>query len=193
MTSSTAHMHQSGKDIVSLITQDHEEAMMAINQAMESQDPDTRRKRGNDAIELLVRHSVAEEMFIYPYMANHIANGEEIVQHDKKEHHQLEEALAAMENVSDPLSQVYDQNMQKVKDLLAHHAKSEEEKQLPELKKAMSAEDNENLMNKFKMAKTIAPTHPHPNTNMHTKMFHVVAGPGVGLMDRLRDAIGAGH
>jgi len=33
-----------------------------------------------------------------------------------------------------------------------------------------------------------APTRPHPNAP-NAKLFHVLAGPGVGMVDRLRDRL----
>ena len=37
-------------------------------------------------------------------------------------------------------------------------------------------------------AKTIAPTRPHPGSP-NSELFHMTIGPGVGMVDRLRDAL----
>jgi hypothetical protein len=37
-------------------------------------------------------------------------------------------------------------------------------------------------------AKKLAPTRPHPDAP-NSELFHKLAGPGVGLVDRLRDRI----
>ena len=37
-------------------------------------------------------------------------------------------------------------------------------------------------------AKKIAPTRPHPNAP-NAEVFHKIVGPGVGLMDRVRDKL----
>jgi hypothetical protein len=37
-------------------------------------------------------------------------------------------------------------------------------------------------------AKKIAPTRPHPNAP-NNEVFHKMVGPGVGLMDRVRDRL----
>jgi len=41
---------------------------------------------------------------------------------------------------------------------------------------------------KVKTAKQVAPTRPHPGAP-HSELFHKIAGPGVGLVDRLKDLI----
>lgn len=41
--------------------------------------------------------------------------------------------------------------------------------------------------NKVEMAEKVAPTRPHPGVP-NSEMFHRVVGPGVGMVDPLRDA-----
>jgi hypothetical protein len=37
-------------------------------------------------------------------------------------------------------------------------------------------------------AKKVAPTRPHPSAS-NSEVFHKMVGPGVGLMDRVRDKL----
>jgi hypothetical protein len=39
---------------------------------------------------------------------------------------------------------------------------------------------------KVELAKKLAPTRPHPGAP-NSELFHELAGPGVGMVDRLRD------
>ena len=41
---------------------------------------------------------------------------------------------------------------------------------------------------KVQAAKKLAPTRPHPSAP-HSELFHKTVGPGVGMVDRLRDAL----
>jgi hypothetical protein len=41
---------------------------------------------------------------------------------------------------------------------------------------------------KVEMAEKVAPTRAHPESP-HSELFHKVVGPGVGMVDRLRDAL----
>lgn len=41
---------------------------------------------------------------------------------------------------------------------------------------------------KIEAAKKVAPTRPHP-TAPHSELFHQMVGPGVGMVDRMRDKL----
>jgi len=41
---------------------------------------------------------------------------------------------------------------------------------------------------KVETAKKLAPTRPHPGAP-HSELFHKLVGPGVGMVDRLRDKL----
>ena len=45
----------------------------------------------------LVRHSVAEEMYVYPAMREHLPDGEQAVEHDIEEHKELERTMKELE------------------------------------------------------------------------------------------------
>jgi hypothetical protein len=47
----------------------------------------------------LVRHSVAEEMFVYPAMKDYLPDGKEAVDHDVEEHKELEQTMKKLESV----------------------------------------------------------------------------------------------
>jgi hypothetical protein len=44
------------------------------------------------------------------------------------------------------------------------------------------------LAGKVETAKKLAPTRPHPGAP-NSKLFHKLVGPGVGMVDRLRDKL----
>ena len=44
------------------------------------------------------------------------------------------------------------------------------------------------LAGKVETAKKLAPTRPHPSAP-NSELFHKLVGPGVGLVDRLRDKL----
>jgi hypothetical protein len=73
-------------------------------------------------------------------------------------------------------------------DLLDHHAHDEEDEQFPKLRTHLSQEQLNELGKKVEMAKKMAPTRPHPSAP-HSELFHKTVGPGVGLVDRLRDTL----
>jgi hypothetical protein len=72
--------------------------------------------------------------------------------------------------------------------VLADHVQDEESEQFPELRRKVPASVLEELAGKVETAKKLAPTRPHPSAP-NSELFHKLVGPGVGLVDRLRDKL----
>ena len=53
-------------DVVDELTSDHREATALLDQILTTSDPQARRDMADTVITELVRHSVAEEMYVYP-------------------------------------------------------------------------------------------------------------------------------
>jgi hemerythrin-like domain-containing protein len=135
----------------------------------------------------LVRHAVAEEMYVYPAMRKHLPDGEKAVEHDIEEHKELERAMKRLESV-DVSSAEFDAALRQLETLLADHVQDEESKQFPELRRRIPREELAELAGKVQTAKKLAPTRPHPGAP-NSELFHKLVGPGVGLVDRLRDKL----
>ena len=68
------------------------------------------------------------------------------------------------------------------------HVADEEREHFPQLRASLPREDLVELASKVETAKRLAPTRPHPSSP-NSELFHKVVGPGVGLVDRLRDRL----
>jgi len=176
-----------GTDVVDELTADHREAAALIDQILTTSDPQTRRDLADTVITELVRHSVAEEMYVYPEMRDHVPGGDKEVEHDVEEHKELERTMKDLEgcDAGDPQ---FDQLVRQLRDQLHHHATDEETEQFPKLRANVSREKLVELREKVEAAKKLAPTRPHPNSP-NSEVFHKLVGPGVGLMDRVRDKL----
>jgi hypothetical protein len=62
----------------------------------------------------------------------------------------------------------------------------------PQLRAHMSREQLVEIGEKVQNAKRLAPTRPHPSAP-HSELFHKTVGPGVGMIDRLRDVLTGRH
>jgi hypothetical protein len=71
---------------------------------------------------------------------------------------------------------------------LLDHVRDEESQQFPQLRAQVPAEKLVELAGKVETAKKLAPTRPHPSAP-NSEVFHKLVGPGVGLVDRLRDKL----
>lgn len=179
--------HYTELDVVDELTTDHREALELLDRIVGSNDPTQRRELADIVITEVVRHSVAEEMYLYPVMRKYLPQGADTVEHDTEEHNHLDEVMKQLEKVdaTDPTFQTL---VEQMTDALRHHAQDEETEQFPELREWVPREQLIQLRTQVQSAKTIAPTRPHPHSP-HDELFHMLVGPGVGLMDRVRDKL----
>jgi hemerythrin superfamily protein len=175
------------RDVVDVLTSDHQDITALIAEIWSVKDPMIRRDLTDTAISELVRHAVAEEMYVYPAMRKHLPDGEKAVEHDIEEHQELERAMKQLEAV-DVSGTEFDGALRQLETLLADHVRDEEAEQFPELRRRVSAEELTELAGKVETAKKLAPTRPHPAAP-NSELFHKLVGPGVGLVDRLRDKL----
>lgn len=176
----------SDADVVDILTGDHLEAIELVS-SIPTVDADRRRDVADTVIAELVRHSVAEEMYVYPAMRKHLPDGDKEVDHDIEEHQELEQTMKALEGVSSDDDRFLEL-VGRLEQQLRHHASDEEQNQFPQLRAALPAEELVDLGRKVEAAKRAAPTRPHPSSP-HSELFHKAVGPGVGLVDKLRDAL----
>ena len=175
------------KDVIEILTADHREMIGLLELIEETTDPAERRALADAATAEIVRHSVAEELFVYPVYTREVTDGADEVEHDKEEHQELEETLVKLEGV-DAEDAEFLRLVRELKGQLDHHADDEESDQLPKLRRAVSADELVDLGRKVEAAKKVAPTRPHPDSP-HSELFHMTVGLGVGMVDRLRDAL----
>jgi hemerythrin superfamily protein len=174
-------------DVVDILISDHRDVTALIGEIWSVRDTMIRRDLTDTAISELVRHAVAEEMYVYPAMRKHLPDGEKAVEHDIEEHKELERAMKQLEAV-DVSSPEFDAALRQLETLLADHVRDEESEQFPELRRRIPREELAELAGKVQNAKKLAPTRPHPAAP-NSELFHKLVGPGVGLVDRLRDKL----
>ncbi len=181
----------SARDVVEILSADHREMVELLGQIEQTADPGRRRELADTVIAEVMRHAVAEEMYVYPAIEEHVPGGKEQVEHDKQEHDQIVKVMKQMEDVdaSDPAFMGLVLQMEA---MLRHHATDEESEQFPQLRAHIPGEKLVKLGEQVQTAKKLAPTRPHPSAP-HSELFHKTIGPGVGMIDRLRDKLTGRH
>jgi hemerythrin superfamily protein len=174
------------QDVVEILTSDHHEVLEMVAQ-IPAADAGTRRDLADTVIAELMRHSVAEEMYVYPAMRKRLPDGDSQVQHDIEEHQQLEETMKELEAV-DADDPKFLETLGRLEAVLRDHVSDEENEQFPQLRAQIPHDELVELGAKVSAAKKAAPTRPHPSAP-HSELFHKAVGPGVGLVDRLRDKL----
>jgi hemerythrin superfamily protein len=180
-------MTDTQQDVVDVLSTDHTEAKALIADIRSTTDPEQRRDLADTLISELVRHSVAEEMFVYPAMQDHLPDGAQAVEHDTKEHKELERIMKELEG-ADAGDAQFLTLVGRLETVLLDHVSDEEDQQFPKLRAAIPRDQLVTMAGKVEAAKKIAPTRPHPNAP-NNEVFHKLVGPGVGLVDRLRDKL----
>ena len=174
-------------DVVDVLTADHRDVTALIGEIWSVRDPMIRRDLADTAISELVRHAVAEEMYVYPAMRKYLPDGEQAVKHDVEEHKELERAMKDLESL-EVTSTKFDETLRRLETVLADHVRDEESDQFPELRQRIPQEKLVEMAGKVETAKKLAPTRPHPGAP-NSELFHKLAGPGVGFVDRLKDIL----
>jgi len=72
------------------IIKDHRELQNYYNEVVNSSDPDHQTRYGNEFTWELARHSIAEELIVYPAFEKYLGpEGKQIAESDRKEHHKV--------------------------------------------------------------------------------------------------------
>jgi len=166
---------------------DHRQVEAVFGEIENSSDPSNRRELVEHVIAELVRHSVAEEQYLYPTARNMLPDGEQVADHELKEHAEAEEVMKELEN-TDEGDPKFDALVRTLIDDIRHHVADEESELLPKLRDACDGAELTELGKKFERAKKLAPTRPHPSAP-DKPPANKILGPGVGLIDRMRDAL----
>jgi hemerythrin-like domain-containing protein len=179
--------HSSDHDVIDALTTDHREVSELFDQITASTDPVARRDLADSLIAELVRHSVAEEMHVYPAIRDHVPNGDAAVDDDTREHKELETHMKELER-ADASSPEFLEALARMRRVFEQHIADEEGEQFTQLRAHIPAERLVALKGEVETAKKLAPTRPHP-ASPNAELFHKTVGPGVGLVDRLRDRL----
>jgi hemerythrin superfamily protein len=135
----------------------------------------------------LVRHSVAEEEYLYPAVRKHLVNGDTLADREIEEHSTAEQLMKDLEGceADDP---EFDRIVGELMSDVRSHIAEEEQTLFPQLRVACSDKELNELGEKVRRAKKMAPTRPHPSAP-DTPPANKLLAPGAGLVDRLRDAM----
>lgn len=179
---------QTGHDVVDVLMADHRE-VEAIFVELESRQgtPEHRRQLADVMIAELVRHSVAEEAYVYPAARKSLPDGDQIADHEISEHAEAERTMKELESI-DPSDPRFDELLANLTSAIRHHVQDEESDLFPRLRAACAREELVELAGKVTAAKKVAPTRPHPAAPDHPPANKLL-GPGTGLVDRMRDAL----
>jgi len=177
---------QSG-GIAEAIKHDHDELKEYYSNYKKAQTEKEQQQWANQFRWELARHSVGEELLLYPAFEKHFgAEGKRMADQDRAEHKVAKDLLYDLErmNVTDA---EYSSKFQKLMSELEEHMKGEEQDDLPKFEAAISRDDSIAMAKQFSRTKQFAPTHSHPSAPDKGGLFETAAGLASAPIDKLKD------
>jgi len=179
--------HSTDHDVIDVLMTDHREVeeMFAELEGLFGPGADTERRRQvTDEVTIeLVRHSVAEEVAVYPRVKDKVSAEE--AERAKREHAEAEETMKRLEKMDsdDPR---FEAEIRTLMTEIREHVAEEEGQMFPHMRTVFTDEELVDMGRHVSAIKKMAPTRPHPNVP-NDALPRLAAGPVAGLFDRLRD------
>ena len=179
--------HHPDDDVIAELMVDHREVEELFAKIEGEQSAEDRQDTFEQIITELVRHSIAEESWLYPAVEDKLPGGKEIADKERADHQQVEELLKELEG-EDPHAPESRPKVTALITSLRAHIQDEENNLFPALRAHASAEELRELGDKVRTTKKAAPTRPHPSAP-RGELARKTLGPVVGLVDRTRDLL----
>lgn len=167
------------------VKQDHRDLEEAYNRILGAPNDDEKTRWQNQFVWELARHSIGEELVVYPQFEKKLPNGKQMADKDRKEHMAVKEHLYKFQKlkVKDP---EFEPTLKALWGDLIQHIKEEEEEDMPALEKALGRDASAELKGSFIRTKKFVPTRSHPNAP-DKPPFETVAGLMAAPIDHLMD------
>jgi hemerythrin superfamily protein len=177
------------RDVIEVLEHDHREVEEMFDEleslrGVSAEEAKSRRKTLTEQVTIeLVRHSVAEEVLVYPKVEDKV--GREEVEHAREEHAKAEQTLHRLEQL-DADDPGFDDELGTLMAEIRHHIEDEEGEMFKHMRKSIDADELRKLGGRVEAFKKVAPTRPHPNVP-NQPLPRTAAGPAASLLDRMRD------
>lgn len=133
----------------------------------------------------LARHSIGEELVVYPQFEKKLPNGHTMADKDRQEHLSVKEQLKAFQNMQ-PSDPQFETTLKALMKDLSEHIKEEESNDLLKLEDSLSTEESENLAKSFGRTKMFVPSRSHPSAP-DKPPFETAVGLMTAPIDHLAD------
>jgi hemerythrin-like domain-containing protein len=177
------------RGVIEILEHDHREVEQMFSEleslkGASSDDEKSRRKEVADQVTIeLVRHSVAEEVIVYPEVEDRVSKEE--VEHAREEHAEAEETLKRLEKL-DADDPGFNDELGDLMGEIRHHIEDEEGEMFAHMRQVIDEEALRKLGGRVEAFKKVAPTRPHPSVP-NEPLPRAAAGAPASLFDRMRD------
>ncbi len=175
-------------DAIALLKSDHrtvEDLFKKFEKAGEGAQR-TKAKLVERMVHELSVHAAVEETTFYPFVKGVNEKLTSNVLEGLEEHHVVKWLLSELDGMS-PDEERFDAKVSVLMESVRHHVEEEEGEMFPQVRKAVSRAQLDDLGALIERAKKSAPTRPHPAAPDEPP-GNVVSGLVAGLIDRVRDS-----
>ncbi|KAJ5155903.1 hypothetical protein N7492_008706 [Penicillium capsulatum] len=171
--------------ILPAIQHEHRELSSHSHKILNSTDPDEQTRYQNQFTWELARHSIGEELVIYPEIASRLPGGQAMADQARAEHQVVKEQLKTFQGLpsTDPR---FVPTLKALMEDLERHMRHEEEEELVLLEDALSQADSEALTRSLDRTKMFTPSRSHP-LSPSKPPFETAAGLLTAPIDRVAD------
>ncbi|KAL5333298.1 hemerythrin HHE cation binding domain-containing protein [Aspergillus crustosus] len=148
--------------IIDAIKEDHREIEDYYKKILSSTTDKEKIQWQNQFTWELARHSLGEELVVYPVFEKALPDGRAMADNDRKQHNSVKEQLKKFQNMK-PADPDFEPTLKALMSELAQHIKEEEAEDLPKLEDAISTEESEELTKSFGRTKMFVPSRSHPS------------------------------
>ncbi|KAJ5103773.1 hypothetical protein N7532_004302 [Penicillium argentinense] len=167
------------------IKKDHREIEDYYNKILASPTDEEKIMWQNQFTWELARHSIGEELVVYPQFEKKLPDGRNMADKDRQEHLSVKEQLKAFQNMG-PSDPQFEPTLKALMKDLSKHIKEEESDDLPKLEDNLTTEESEDLSKSFGRTKMFVPSRSHPSAP-DKPPFETAVGLMTAPIDHLAD------
>ncbi|KAH7357114.1 hemerythrin HHE cation binding domain-containing protein [Rhexocercosporidium sp. MPI-PUGE-AT-0058] len=168
------------------IKEDHQAIKEYAENIRTATDDDSKTRWQNQFTWELARHSIGEELVVYPAFAKHLgAKGQAMADKDRDEHQSVKDALYKFQKLT-PEKPEFMPTLEALMKDLNQHIKEEENDDLPALESALQNDESESMAKSFGRTKAFVPSRSHPHAP-NKPPFETVIGLMTAPIDHLGD------
>ncbi|KAJ5398473.1 hypothetical protein N7465_008962 [Penicillium sp. CMV-2018d] len=167
------------------IKKDHREIKSYYENIINTSDETEQVRWQNQFTWELARHSIGEELVVYPALEKYVSGGVDIANKDRQEHQTVKEQLKKFQNLK-PSDSQFTPTLKALMNDLSQHIKEEEADDLPKLEEVLSQEESEKYSTSFGRTKMFVPSRSHPSAP-DKPPYETVVGLLAAPIDHLSD------
>ena len=145
---------------IDMLVEDHKQ----VNDMFERYERSDREQRDrvvHEIIESLTKHSRIEEQILYPFIRDHVPDGDQLMDEAEREHQEAKDAMSRLSELS-PDEAEFDEAFHALKDGVQHHVQEEEGEVFPKLREVADEPTLAQLGQRLGQAKALSTRYPRP-------------------------------